>query len=132
MPLVRAHVFDFPVLELDDLVGDVEIPIVVGRGDDGPSLGLQRGQQLLIEKPAKRRVLIGGELVEHQDRPVLEQADDERQPLALPARQLEIRKPVVRELHLVIELHLPQQRGDGGFVGAEQAVEPPEQDSRSL
>ena len=32
MLLVRHHVLDFAVLEPDDLVGDMEIPIVVGRG----------------------------------------------------------------------------------------------------
>src|SRR3954471_24199402 len=75
--LVGPDVLHLAVFELHDLVGDVEVAVVVRGRDHGPSLGLERRQELFVQEAAELGILVGRQLVEDQDRPILEQRDDE-------------------------------------------------------
>ncbi len=71
--------------------------------------------------------MLGGPLVEQHDRPLFQKADDQCQPPALTAGQVEGTKLAVGQRGLVGEAVLRQQPPDFGRIGVRYAVQPLEQ-----
>ena len=100
----NLRVRDLAEVELDDLVGAVEVAVVVGDHDDGLSAPSEPRKDLGVEDLAEPRLLVGRPLVEQIDRPVFQQRGQQREPFALPLRQRNRRQPSVVHGDLVRKL----------------------------
>src|ERR1700687_994848 len=85
---------------------------------------LQLRQQLVVELVPEVWILVGGPFVQQQDRTLLQQAHDERDALALAAREIERAKLAVFEARLVAQTELRQQPIDLGRVRIGNSIEP--------
>ena len=102
----------------------VEIAVVVRYHHHRLAGLLQRRQQLVVELAPKIRILVGGPFVQQQDRTLLQQAHDQREALALAAREVEGAKLAVGEARLVAQPELRQQPIDLGGVRIGNPIEP--------
>lgn len=57
-------VFELAVFEFDQSIGEVEIVVVVGNGDDRFTLALEVGEKFGVEVLPEAGVLVGGPFVE--------------------------------------------------------------------
>ena len=78
---------DLAALEFDQLVGQVEVTVVMGDDQQCLALGAQFRQQFAIEHFAERRVLVSSPFVEDDHRPSFKTGNDQRQALALALGQ---------------------------------------------
>src|SRR4029079_16900451 len=91
---------------------------------DGRPSAHQLRQQFVVEFAAKFGVLIGGPLVQQQNRPLFQHSDDERQAFALSVRQVKGSKFAIGEAGLLNQAKLSQQAGKLGRIGIVYPVEP--------
>ena len=105
----------------------VDIAVVVRYGHHRYPGSMQRGQQFEVEFASKFRVLVGGPFIQQQDRTLLKQTDDEREPLALAALEVNGAKFAVGEARLVVQPELREQLREFGGVRIRNSVEPLEE-----
>ena len=68
-------VADSSVFNDEDLVGNVEVAVVVANDEHCLAATAQIRKKLLVEEISERWVLIGGPLVKNKDWPILQQRD---------------------------------------------------------
>src|SRR5262249_13711350 len=105
----------------------VEVAVIVRNYHHRFSGLLQRRQQFVVELPPKIRILVGGPFVQQQDRTRLQQAHDQRDALALAARQIEVAELAFGQAGLVEQSKLRQQPADLGRVRIGYPIEPAKQ-----
>ena len=111
----------------DHPVTAVKIALVVADDDQSLAARLERRQEFLVVALPEHRVLVGAELVEHVDRPVLDQGHHQGQPLALTSRQLDVGEAPVQVGGLVGQADIGQQSANMLRIDTLQAVESVEQ-----
>ena len=106
----------------------VEIAVIVRDHHDGGAGLHQFRQQFVVKFAPEFGVLFGRPFVQQQDRPLLEQADDEREPPALAARQIERAKFAVRRQPVLSSRrNCASRRSTSAGVRIGDPVEPLEQ-----
>jgi len=88
------------------MIGAMEEAIVMGDDDESFALGLQIGEDALIEDPAEGGVLIGRPLIEEHDRAVFQIGVNKGQPLSLAGREIDGTESTVVNVDLVRDLQL--------------------------
>src|SRR5687767_11606313 len=71
------------ILHPVNFVSQVEIAVVMSCGDDGFALFLEISQQGFVEELPELRILISGPFVKNVDRSILQETDNQSQPLLL-------------------------------------------------
>src|SRR5262245_22468073 len=105
----------------------VEVAIVVGNHHDSRSGLHQVRQEFVIEFAPKFGILLGRPSVEQQNRALFEKADDEGEPPALTARQVERTELAVSQPGLVGKTKLGQQTLNLSRIWLGYPVKPLEQ-----
>jgi hypothetical protein len=98
----------FAVVEFDDPIGDIEIPVIVTDDEDGLSTRLELGEELGIENTFEPWVLVGGPFVKEVEGAVLEIGREKSQPFALPLGNSGGGEAAVIDLYLVLKMKLFQ------------------------
>src|SRR5438045_4081462 len=93
-----------PFIHLQEAIGIAEVFVVVRHRDDRPPLLAQHGEDFLVELSAEGGVLVGGHLIEDADGAILEEADQQREALALAAGEVERLEARVDDARLARQL----------------------------
>ena len=81
-----------------------DVAVVMGHRHDRHAGPVQVTQDFIVELAPKFRILVGGPFVEQKEGPLFQQADDERETLALTGGQIERAKLAVGEPRLGAQL----------------------------
>src|SRR4029450_7336893 len=129
-PLDRTLLHNSPLVHANPARGQrklVEVAIVVGNHHDSRSGLHQVRQEFVIELAPKFGILLGRPFVEQQNRTFFEKADNEGEPPALPARQVERTELAISEPGLVGKTELGQQTLNLSRIWLGYPVKPLEQ-----
>src|SRR3974390_898798 len=104
-------------IHLDHTVGNMQIAVIMGNYNQRLSPLLHVRQQLLLEDPPKRRILIGCPLVQYDDRPILKKYMYQSKAFALTRGKIDRGKDSITNRDLVsnfyffeIMLGLPKRK----------------------
>src|SRR4051812_2737636 len=121
---MRPDPGNLPLFHPDNLIGNVEIALVMSDRNNSASLRLQLWQQDFVIVLAKFWILLGGPFVEDANGPVFQAGHNHGEAFALSRGEISGAEAAIAKGHLVLKLHLGKQATKRHGVNRINAIQP--------